>query len=223
VDFGVESNSWIATLIVVIGIVLIMIKLYYIKQRLSFDSTKNALDDATIISAEQQNDQPSSTMRQSLLQNQFTTSSTELSSTIDEKDEMNVEGTLNKFEHEGYMTKLGRRVGRWSEKKRYFILKGSKLYCFKDQKICANILKLNHYSLSSIETTSTSSDDVKIVNLVGYECMIDMDNMKNNYYPISLITMDANDTRGNKYFRVTSAKDQKLWLNAFVIASLIPK
>ena len=77
--------------------------------------------------------------------------------------------------------------------------------------------------MSSIETTSTSSDDVKIVNLVGYECMIDMDNMKNNYYPISLITMDANDTRGNKYFRVTSAKDQKLWLNAFVIASLIPK
>ena len=127
-------------------------------------------------------------------------------------------GVFDQFEHEGYMIKLGRLSGRLSEKRRYFILKGSKLYGFKDKQTCTDMLKANNHSLKLVCANAPSN--VKVVNLVGYECMVNMDSMRKNYYPINLIAID--DTRGNKYFRVANKTEQKAWLHAFVIASLLP-
>ena len=220
------TSSWIATIIVLLGVFLILIKLYFVKKRLSFDSTKNALDD-TIIRPEfpSSNVSSSQQMGAPLLQNQFLSDHNNNNDTTNSNDNTTITTSLamenNNFEKEGFMIKLGRRVGRLSEKKRYFILKKNKLFGFKDKATCMEILKANDYSLSSLEANVDSIDDMKIVNLIGYECMIDMDSMKKNYYPINLIKMDVNDPRGNKYFRVSTLNAQKEWAKAFVLASML--
>eukprot|EP00943_MAST-04B_sp_MAST-4B-sp1_P007821 g7821.t1 len=203
-----------------------MVKLYFIKQKLSFDSSKNVLDDAKIIPAEQESGKKSSSMQQPLLQNQVPNLvMTEFDSSIDNGNDNNtvtnnIGGVSSQFEHQGYMIKLGRLAGRLSEKRRYFVLKGSKLYGFKDEQTCANMLKANNYSLKLVG--ANTSNDVKVINLVGYECMVNMDSMRRNYYPINLVSMDNNNSRGHKYFRVATEAEQKAWLRAFVIASLLP-
>ena len=208
------------------GIVLIMAKLYFIKQKLTFDSSINLLDDAKIIHAEHENGGGSSSMQQPLLRHEFkpqTTADINRSIGKDNRNnlvENSVGGVFSQFEYEGYMIKLGRLGGRLSEKRRYFILKGSKLYGFKDKQACTNMLQANDYSLKLV--SANASNDVKVVNLVGYECMVNMDSMRKNYYPINLMAMDDNDSRENKYFRVLSKTEQKTWLHAFVIASLLP-
>ena len=61
---------------------------------------------------------------------------------------------------------------------------------------------------------------LKIISLTGYQVMVPTNNL-GNVYPISLVSINEADKRGNKYFRVDSAASQKKWLSAFVMASLL--
>ena len=129
--------------------VIIFIKLFYINKKLRFDSTHNVLDEATIAgitlstrpdnrNEQQEGKEGLSSMEVPLLNSKDGAHF----SRIDVVDfpEATSRREATKFQHEGYMYKLGKRFGK---KKRYFILNGSKLYGFTNKDVCDKMLNVN--------------------------------------------------------------------------------
>eukprot|EP00944_MAST-04C_sp_MAST-4C-sp1_P005483 g5483.t1 len=223
-------NSHIGVGITVLGVVIIFCKLLYINKKLRFDSTHNVLDEATIaginLSARPDNRNEQQEGKEGLGSMEVPLLNSKDGahfSRIDVVDfpEATSRREATKFQHEGYMYKLGKRFGK---KKRYFILNGSKLYGFTNKDVCDKMLKECKYSMTELEQRAENENvngtGLKIVSLTGYQVMVPTNNL-GNVYPISLISMNEADKRGNKYFRVDNAASQKKWLSAFVMASLL--
>ena len=225
-------NSHVGVVITALGVVLIFSKLFYINKKLRFDSSHNVLDEATIAGIDLSNGFDERNMQQGRKQELGAMKVPLLNgkdgahySSIDVANlhdhDATSRGEATKFQHEGYMYKLGKRFGK---KKRYFILNGSKLYGFTNKDVCDKMLKGCKYDIAALEqkaeNENANSNGLKIISLSGYQVMVSTNNL-GNVYPISLVPVDDADKRGKKYFRVDSAASHKKWLGAFVMASLL--
>ena len=225
-------NSHVGVAITVFGVLLIFIKLFYINKKLRFDSTHNVLDEATITgvdlssgsnnrNGQQERNQALGSMKVPLLNSKDGAHYSKIDVADLHEHDATSRRETSKFQHEGYMYKLGKRFGK---KKRYFILNGSKLYGFTNKDVSDKMLKECKYNMTELEQKADNENingtGLKIISLTGYQVMVPTNNL-GNVYPISLVSINEADKRGNKYFRVDSAASQKKWLSAFVMASLL--
>eukprot|EP00943_MAST-04B_sp_MAST-4B-sp1_P001802 g1802.t1 len=133
-----------------------------------------------------------------------------------ENNEDRQERSMGPMSYEGEMKKRGRRTGtimgnhgHWIS--RYYVLRGSVLYEFRDKKAFEAVLKENNGVLDLEHTKN-----VKCIQLSGYEILVDVRHEK----PCLILSpMDENSELISRYYRVDNDTFRE-WARHLVTASL---